>query len=329
MSDAAHLGEYRDKARCGGRTVRSAEQKILNAVQRPEVYREVMLRSAEARIVLSVWDAPAGTPVVLFLPGTMTHPLFYEEFLDAVNRAGLTVVGLHSQGHGKSPRVRRPLTFASLMENARDAVTWIDQTFPRLPLAVVGSSQGSIPAMALAADDQRLDAVFAHNVLDPALPSTIQVTRYPRWLARSYPAVLAAIRAAGLIAPSVAVPFGAYLDIRRVCRDESIAEYFYTDPLGRRSYPLRFLAGMFTADLAGMRDGSITCPVTVVTARSDPLFPLAYIREVFSRIVAPHKELLVLDSDVHLLFNEDLTTVLPPLLERLQAVVPAHLGAPP
>ena len=51
--------------------MRSAEQKVLNAVQRPEAYHEVVLGSSGARIVLSVWDAATGTPVVLFLPGTM------------------------------------------------------------------------------------------------------------------------------------------------------------------------------------------------------------------------------------------------------------------
>src|SRR5512142_3099484 len=116
--------------------MRSAEQKLLNAVQRPEAYREVVIWSAGARIVLSVWDGAAEAPVVLFLPGTMAHPLFYEEFLDAINRAGLTVAGLHGQGHGKSPRERRPLTFASLVENARDAVTWIRDAFPGRPLSL-------------------------------------------------------------------------------------------------------------------------------------------------------------------------------------------------
>jgi pimeloyl-ACP methyl ester carboxylesterase len=77
-----------------------------------------------------------------------------------------------------------------------------------------------------------------------------------------------------------------------------------------------------------MRDESITCPVTVIAGRGDPLFPLAYTREVFGRVVVPRKELLVVDSDVHLLFNEDLGAVLPPLLDRLRAVVPADQGAP-
>jgi hypothetical protein len=49
----------------------------------------------------------------------------------------------------------------------------------------------------------------------------------------------------------------------------------------------------------------------------DPLFPLAYTEQVFARIAAPSKELLVVDSDAHLLFNEALDAVLPPLLDRL------------
>lgn len=301
--------------------MRSAEQRLLNAVQRPEAYREVVICSAGASIVLSVWDGAPGQPVVVFLPGTMTHPLFYEEFLDALSRDGLTVVGLHAQAHGKSPRAARPLTFGTLLRNAADAVTWTRGAYPRWPVAVLGSSQGGILAMALAAG-QRLDAVFAHNIVDPALPSTIGITRFPRWLGHIYPAVIAGIRTAARVTPALPVPFDAYLDIHRVCRDQSSAEYFYTDPLGRRTYPLRFIASLFAADLSGLRDGSITCPVTVIAGRGDPLFPLSYTRQVFGRIVAPHKDLLVVDSDVHLLFNEDLDTVLPPLLQRLHAVSP-------
>ena len=196
----------------------------------------------------------------------MTHPLFYEEFLDALNRTGLTVVGVHSQGHGKSPRPRQPLTFARILTNARD----------------------------------------------------------PKWLRHIYPTLVHAVRGAGQLAPRVPVPFDAYLDIKRVCRDEANTEYFYTDPLGRRTYPLGFLSTLFSADLSGMRDGSIRCPVLVVAGRGDPLFPLSYTRQVYESIRAPHKELLILESAVHLLFNEDLDVVLPPLLDRL-----AHLqGAP-
>jgi hypothetical protein len=37
---------------------------------------------------------------VVFLPGTMTHPSFYEDSLDALSRDGLTVVGTLDPGLG-------------------------------------------------------------------------------------------------------------------------------------------------------------------------------------------------------------------------------------
>ena len=297
--------------------MRTATLRQLNAVQRPDAYREVLIRSADAPIVLSVWEGRPDRPAAVFLPGTMTHPLFYEEFLDALNRAGMTAVGVHSQGHGKSPRVRRPLVFSTLVTNARDAVAWTRSEFPGRPVAVIGSSQGGVVAMALAAAGERLDAVLAHNVLDPTLPSTVEITRFSGMAGGGYPAVMTAFRVGGRLLPGVPVPFDAYLDMSRVARDPANAEYFYTDPLGLRSYPLRFMASLFAADLSGVADGSIRCPVTVVAGRGDPLFPLAYTRLVYDRIIAPSKELLVLDSDVHLLFNEDLDAVLPPVLDRL------------
>ncbi len=297
--------------------MRTPGDKLLNNVERPNAYREVLISSGGSTIVLSVWDGRPDRPAVVFLPGTMTHPLFYEEFLDALNQTGLTVVGVHSQGHGKSPRTRQPLTFDRLLTNARDAVVWTRHDFPDAPIAVLGSSQGGVVAMALAAAGEHFDIVIAHNILDPSLASSVEITRFPRWLRHVYPTVVQALVALGRVAPRVPVPFDAYLDIKRVCRDEANAEYFHTDPLGRRSYPLGFMATLLSVDLTGMHDGSIRCPLLVVAGRGDPLFPLSYTRKVYEGIVAPHKELLILESKVHLLFNEDLDVVLPPLLERL------------
>ncbi|KGJ78537.1 hypothetical protein GY21_06795 [Cryobacterium roopkundense] len=66
-------------------------------------------------------------------------------------------------------------------------------------------------------------------------------------------------------------------------------------------------------------------PVLVIAGRGDPLFPLSYTRDVYESIVAPHKELLILESQVHLLFNEDLDALLPPLLDRLSLLSHGYL----
>ena len=296
--------------------MRTDDQRTLNAVQRPEAYREVLIDSGGLPVVLSVWDGQPGAPAVLFLPGTMTHPLFYEEFLDALNRGGLTVVGLHPAGHGKSPRThRRRLTFRDLVRSAGDALTWVHGEYPASPAGVLGSSQGGVLALAVAVESSGTSAVCAHNVLDPSLASTLRVTRTPAALSPAYGLVRRGIGAIGRIAPWIPVPFDAYLDIRRVCPDARVADQFYTDPLGLRSYPLGLLAEMMTTDLPG----PARCPVVVIAANGDPLSDLDYTREVYDRIQAPSKELVILHSQKHLIFTEALEVVLPALVPLLRA----------
>ena len=167
--------------------------------------------------------------------------------------------------------------------------------------------------MAVAAHSDLPTAAYAHNVLDPALPASLAVTRAPAWLAPANPQVRAAIGLLGKLAPGLPVPFGAYLEMNRVSRDPAVAEFFYTDPLGLRSYPLGLLAGMLATDLPR----PARCPVVVLATSGDPLFSLDYTRQVYERIEAPTKELVVIDAECHLLFNEALDDVLPVLVPRL------------
>lgn len=295
--------------------MRTREQERLNAVQRPEAYGEVLIESAGLPVALSVWRGDPGLASVLFLPGTMTHPLFYEELLDALNRAGHTVVGVHLPGHGKSPRPRgHHLTFDDLVRGAVDAFSWLRHEQPDAPAVVLGSSQGGVLALAVAAEPIGAAAVVAHNVLDPALRDSVSITRLPRWLVPVYPQVRHLVGTLGRLAPALPVPLEAYLDIDRVTRDPDIAEQVRTDPLGLRSYPLGLLAGLLSADLPG----PARCPVVVIAATGDRLFSLAYTERVFARIEAPSKELLVLPTEHHLVFNEALDVSVPAVLGILR-----------
>ena len=297
--------------------MRTREQQRLNAVQRPEAYREVLIQSAGLPVALSVWRGDPEPASVLFLPGTMTHPLFYEEFLDALNRAGHTVVGVHLPGHGKSPRPRKHhLGFDDLVRGALDAFSWLRHEHPVAPAVVLGSSQGGVLALAVAAEPIGAAAVVAHNVLDPSLRDSLTITRLPRWLAPAYPQVRQLVGTLGRLAPALPVPLGAYLDIDRVTRDPEVVDGLLTDPLGLRSYPLGLLAGLLTADLPG----PARCPVVVVAATGDRLFSLAYTKRVFTRIEAPSKELLVLPTEHHLVFNEALDVSVPAVLRVLRAL---------
>jgi len=303
--------------------MRTRDQRLLNAVQRPDAYDEVVLDSGGVPVVLSVWAGPPDSPAVLFLPGTMTHPLFYEDFLDALNRDGLTVVGLHPQAHGKSPRVRKPLTWDALLRDGRSTLAWMRERLPSAPFVVLGTSQGGALAMALATRETGLAAVFAHNVLDASSPDSISITRSPAWTGRYHRQVHGLLHLAARVVPGIPVPYWVYLDMRRVTPDRTIEERLHADPLGRHTYPLGLLAGMLEEDVTR----PVSCPVTVIAGSGDPLFPLPYIRRVFARINAPVKELLVIEADRHLILVEALDRVLPALLPRLHAVAPLTADA--
>jgi pimeloyl-ACP methyl ester carboxylesterase len=184
--------------------------------------------------------------------------------------------------------------------------------------------------MTVATRSRQVALVAAHNVLDPALPDSLTVSRLPGWLVGAYRPLLAILRLAARLAPGLPVPFWAYLDLDRVCGQLETRRRFLTDPQGLRCYPLGFLAELVTADLSGMRDGRIGCPVLVVAATGDPLFSLGYTRRVFDRIVAPAKELLVFEVDRHLLFNECVELVTGPLVDRIRRLVamPGSAGVP-
>jgi alpha-beta hydrolase superfamily lysophospholipase len=246
----------------------------------------------------------------------MTHPLFYEEFLDGLSRAGFNAVGVHFREHGKSPRTNRLYSFEDLIHDGLEAVAYTAERFGDKVL-VLGSSQGGILAMALAARDERIAAVFAHNILDPSMPESLHVTRFPQVLRPLYGAIPKTMNGAARALPRLRLPLGFYLEERRIFGEEWTREQYHADPLALRSYPLYFLSSLFSADMSFLRSGAIRCPVVVITATGDALFTLGYTRRVYERIVAQRKEKLVFDLDQHLIFNECVDEVLPRVVEKL------------
>ena len=138
---------------------------------------------------------------------------------------------------------------------------------------------------------------------------------------------------AGKVMPSLPIPIGAYLDPSRVFGRPWTQELFRWDPLIRRSYPLGFVAELMSADTSGLFDGRLRVPVVVLTSRGDPLFPLDLTESTTRRIAAPQVNLIVLDTDCHLVLNEAVHLALPAVLSEMQRflregdVTPAKGGA--
>lgn len=281
------------------------------------MYREITIQSNSVPIVLSIWQSDIGNPSIVFLPGTMSHPLMYQEFLEGLSNIGFHVIGLHYLSHGKSPKIKMNYTMEDLLCNVYDATTYGIETFGD-NIAVMGSSQGGILAAMTAGRDTRLKAVFPHNIMLTTLKETMSLTKYPIWTHRFMGLIQWGFRIGGRLFPNHKVPADAYLDFDRVFHSEQAKNDCLNDPLLLPDYPLKFVASLFNADLACLENGSIRCPVVLITAKGDPLFSFDYTKKVFERINAPQKELVVLNLSRHMIFHEGTADTIKELEHALQ-----------
>lgn len=71
------------------------------------MYKEVGISSNNVPITLSIWYTERNSPTIVFLPGTMSHPLMYENFLCGLSERGFNIIGIHYLSHGKSLKSKK------------------------------------------------------------------------------------------------------------------------------------------------------------------------------------------------------------------------------
>lgn len=283
-------------------------------------YKETLIDSYGVKIALSIYESNKDDPCIIFLPGTMTHPLFYDEFLSLLAKNKFNVIGVHPVSHGKSPRARKLYSFEDMIENVKDTISYCVDNFNN-EILVMGSSQGGILSIAAAGMDQRIKAVFPHNILLPSLNESISVTSIPKIFKPFYKVIPVIMRIGAKIFPGLQIPITAYLELDRIFTVEETKKQFYQDPIGLTKYPLNFLSSLFSADLDLITDGSIKCPVVVIASKGDTLFPFEYCCKVFDQIKAPQKDMLVFDEPHHLIFNETYNEVIDPIVEEINKYI--------
>ncbi len=297
--------------------MQTSEQKILNISSCP-AYRETIINSANTRIALSIYESEENRPWVIFIPGTMTHPLFYDDFLTMLCKNKFNVIGIHLLGHGKSPRDQKTYTFDDMIQNVRDTISFCEQNFSK-DIFLMGSSQGGMLSVAAAAEDHRIRAVFAHNAVLPALKESITITRFPNFLKYFHKIGIAFMKLIARVFPSLPIPITMYLELKRISGTPEIISQYLEDPLGLTEYPLSLIASMFSANMTGVTDGSIQCPVVVIASTGDKLFSTGYMQMVYDQIASPDKKMLLLDEPFHLIFNECVDRVIGPIVNELNA----------
>ncbi len=260
--------------------------------------RFVNIFSMGVPITLSVLERHPQAVTVIFYPGTMATPHMYPLLLNALWHMGCNVVGIHPLSHGLSPKKLKVFTIEDILQNGLDAEIWAQQHFSG-PLVACGHSQGGILALAHATQQTtRIAATFPIGTLLPQRQDAGSVTLFHNYM-HYREQFLSALRTGARYIPRLPIPFLAYLSLKRILAGSQ--EPFAPRRQCRATYPLKFLYSLFSYDLsAATTPDTIQCPVILLTAKNDALFPLSMMQSTLDNICAPSKKLITLAGGGHL-----------------------------
>ncbi len=263
--------------------------------------RTVQIPTQKATLTLTVLENSTEAVTVIFYPGTMSSPATYALLLEELHRLGCNIVALHPLNQGESLQKKRLFTFQDMVQSGLDAQAWAQHYFSG-PIVLCGHSQGGTLSIAHAlqahGSGTRINALFPIGMILPHREDAINTTRFTG-LKKYKKSFLATLRFFARLIPCLPVPLLAYLNVKNLLANA----YKVRVPKGstQATYPLRFVSSLFHTNLEqAEQEGCIPCPIVLITAKDDALFPLAMMRETLDAIHAPQKKCITLSGGGHL-----------------------------
>ncbi len=264
---------------------------------------------------LTLYESSPRAPVAVFIHGMTAHAGFYSEmipganYLQALAEAGLNVVALDLQGHGRSGGARGRFTYAEAIRNIRRAVDFALETYHER-IGITGSSMGGILAFYAALEDPRIRVAVCHNVLD------LRDIRPVLYLRRHFILVPLARAARPLqsILGELPIPVRAFLEPSHVFEKPENRRRWLRDPLCVWSYRLKAWISMFLEPADKPPVEAMTKPVRLLVGEHDRILP-ADTHRAFAARLRGRNELIVVPGAGHMLPLEYLETTVPLVAE--------------
>ena len=274
---------------------------------------DLTLRSADGTPLRARhWPRPEPKGLIVIAHGLGEHGGAYQAVAeDLGRRLDVDVLAPDFRGHGRSHGRRGlVLRYEELLDDLDAALDWARAERPRLPLFLLGHSNGGQVALRAALSGRRLDGLILSN---PALKLAMAVPRHALILGnflRRY-------------APRVTL--GSELDPKMLTRDPEAAAARKLDDLRHNRISPELYFGMVeggprVADMAA----ELRVPVLLMLGIADPVVDSAYSLALFDRFGSPDKTLKTYPDSLHEPLNDldrhlvldDLSAWLEPRLAR-------------
>ena len=225
---------------------------------------------------------------------------------------GFNVVAVDWPGHGRSGGPRGRLTYRLAMEAVSDSAAAAAEEWEG-PVGVFGTALGGVLAFYAALEDERINAVACHNLLDlrdvqPVLQRPRQGILLPlAGLLRRWEALPGHIR----------IPTSAVVAPADLAADPELSRVLRRHEQSVRSYDMGSLVSLFLTPEDKPAVEAQTTPVFVAVGSGDRVLPETATRGFVARLSSEH-ELWVLPGGGHQLLLEHPEALVPQVAQFLR-----------
>ena len=246
--------------------------------------KEWTLQSVKGRSrYVREWPNETAGWIALLCHGYGEHIARYDHVADALRQAGAAVIGLDHEGHGRSEGERALIKdFERVVEDLHEVAVKISQTYPAVPMVLIGHSMGGMIAGRYA---QHHGAELSALVLSG-----------PMFGARE------ALKQLMAMDPIPEIP----LDPNILSRDPSVGAAYAEDPLvWHGAFHRRTLEAMTTTMAAVEAGPSLgELPLLWIHGESDMLVPVDGTRPMIEHLRGTVYEEKIYPGAMHEVFNE-------------------------
>jgi len=258
--------------------------------------KELTINYKNIPIYLLVYENGKEMPSIIFIHGITLHVGVYNNFLNLIGKENLNVVALDLPGHGKSGGRRGEFTYEDLIGSISEVVKFVVKNY-NPEVAIFGSSLGGILAFYAAILDPNVKTVICHNVLDLK-----EIFSFLPFLKRKF----LLFNFGKFLVPFFKIFSRFYLPVKFIVNenwlfeDEESIKKWKKDPLCVHKYRVASLMSLFLTPNNKPAITEMKKPVRIIIGERDPIIPLEYIKEFYSKLKCK-KDLVIVPEAKHML----------------------------
>jgi len=254
----------------------------------PYLERCEVIEIGELPLHCELYQYSPEAPTIIFIPGIGTYSQLYCELLSRMSDRGFNLIAVDIRGHGCSGGQRGGYKVSEVVADVRQLLDQLQQRFSG-PFGLYGCSIGAKLGLAIAEQENRIDALLCHTLFLAELPPDIW--HFMGWNSLYF---------SNLFTPQLKVNLRLFVDIDTLLKFNPMGKYADQDPLLVWDYPVYTLHSTYSYPSKILKEPLPAKSAAIIVGDRDEIITLNYIRNII-KSSAQHFDLIVIKEGSHML----------------------------